>query len=278
MMMTLRGRVLTMITPLFDTHCHLGHPEFKGDFKEATQRAFAAGVKGFALISADQESLNRVPEVTRELKQHFPDGIFCFSSGMHPHDAKDVDENSWGLIENLAMTEASAVGEAGLDFFYEHSDRKLQREVFRRHIDLACRVKKPLVIHCRQAAPEVLEDLKSSPQINSHPRPGILHCFTENWDFAREVLDLGFMISLSGIITFKNAGELREVAKKVPLSQLLIETDSPWLAPVPFRGKQNEPAYVREVAECLFSLRSESRDTVKEALWKNSCKIWGVDA
>ncbi len=266
-----------MAFPLFDTHCHLGHQEFKGDIFEAVERAKKSGVRGFAIISADRVSVDRVPETTRELAKKFSDSLFCFSTGIHPHDAKDLDDEIWAKIENLAHTEAQAVGEAGLDFYYDHSDRNLQRDCFRKHIDLACRARKPLVIHCRNAAAEVLEDLRASKDLKSHPQPGILHCFTENWDFASSVLDLGFMISFSGIITFKNAGDLRETFQKVPLDRLLVETDSPWLAPVPYRGKQNEPAFVKEVGEFALSLRKENSDSVREALWKNSCKVWSRD-
>ena len=261
---------------LFDTHCHLAHAELRAQAATLAERAQAGGLGGLAIIAADEASLEETPRVVSELRASFPALRIVGTAGIHPHDAKHIDENLWARVVAHAE-QASAIGETGLDYHYGFSGPSVQRDYFARHIDLACQLRKPLVIHCRNAAADVLE-LLDTPAVRNHPNPGILHCFTEDATMAEKLIALGFYISFSGILTFKNAEPLRQIAARLPVERLLIETDSPWLAPIPHRGKTNEPAYVARTFDCLASLRSESPDALAQALWENSCRVYGVPA
>ena len=175
------------------------------------------------------------------------------TAGVHPHHAKDVGDDWTRTLRGLlAHACVRAVGETGLDFYRDDCDPRTQKERFSRHIGAARQTKKPLIIHTRNAAKETLELMQAE---QASKAGGVMHCFAEDWATAKGALDLGFYISFSGIVTFKNAQDLREVAQKVPLDRLLVETDAPYLAPVPFRGKRNEPAFVKHTAECLADLR-----------------------
>jgi len=228
-----------------------------------------------AIIAADHPSLLKCETLIPQLQKDFPDVSFVYSAGIHPHEAKDFDETQKKDVRRLSQ-KASCIGETGLDFHYDLSERTLQEDVFRFHIQLAKETQKGLVIHCRNSAHEILEVLDQE-KISEHPNPGVIHCFAESYDIALEFLKRGFFVSFSGILTFKNAESLRESAAKIPLDRLLIETDSPWLAPVPKRGKENEPSYVRHTFETLASLRSEPKSELAKQLWKNSCKLFGID-
>lgn len=259
---------------LFDTHCHLAHAELRTEALSLVQRARASQVLGFAIVSADRDSLQKAPALVQTIKIQHPQCTVAWTAGVHPHDAKEIDDGLWNEIAAAAVL-ADAVGETGLDYHYEHSERPLQLEYFNRHIELACALRKPLVIHCREASADIFNCL-STAALRQHPNPGILHCFTEDKDTAHKLLDLGFYLSFSGILTFKNAEALRNVAKDVPLDRLLIETDSPWLAPIPMRGKQNEPAFVAHTFDFMSQLRSEKREELAAQLWKNSCRVYGL--
>ena len=269
-----------MMTPakrVFDTHCHLAGDELLPRAAELATNAYQNGVRGLALISADPFTLDHLIEAKQRINALGHEDLnVVLTSGIHPHDTNGFDDALKQKVTDLAETEAAAIGETGLDYFYDHSDRQVQRDAFAWHIALASRLKKPLVIHCREAADDIVSMLESSVDLKSHPNPGILHCFSENWDVAKKLIDLGFYISLSGILTFRNADPLREVARKVPLDRLLVETDSPWLAPIPQRGKRNEPAFVVHVEDCLTTLRSENPDLVREAVWNNSLRVFGL--
>ncbi len=261
---------------LFDTHCHLGGDELNSSAQDLVERACAHGVRGFALISADEKSLHQVfaQKETLEKKYNSNEALFAASAGIHPHDAQKCDDKLWREVEKYAV-KANAIGETGLDFYYNHSDKESQENLFRKHIQLSLELKKPLVIHCRSAATEilaVLNDYKKDFQNSSNP--GILHCFTESTEVAHTLLDLNFTISFSGILTFKNAQNLRDTLKLVPREKLLIETDSPWLAPVPHRGKTNEPAFVRNVFDCVVETLNENPEVLKEILWRNSVNMF----
>jgi TatD DNase family protein len=215
---------------LFDTHCHLGGDELNSSAQDLVERACAHGVRGFALISADEKSLHQVfaQKETLEKKYNSNEALFAASAGIHPHDAQKCDDKLWREVEKYAV-KANAIGETVLDFYYNHSDKESQENLFRKHIQLSLELKKPLVIHCRSAATEilaVLNDYKKDFQNSSNP--GILHCFTESWDMAKAALDMGIYISISGIVTFKNAHQVKDVASKVPMDRLLVETDSPF--------------------------------------------------
>jgi TatD DNase family protein len=258
---------------LFDTHCHLAGEELDPQAHELVKRAREGGVQGLALIAADEASLLRVQTLAAELKMGFPEMKILYTAGIHPHDSEKIDLLVWEQVLKSAHGSASAIGETGLDYFYDHSDRSVQREYFARHISLACETQKPLVIHCRNAKEDVLA-LLDIPEIKRHPNPGILHCFTEDRDVARRLLDLNFYISFSGIVSFRNAENLREIAAFVPADRILIETDSPWLAPIPQRGKRNEPLFVKHVFDCVLGLRKERPEELEALLWENSCRVY----
>lgn len=258
----------------FDTHCHLAHDELRANALELADRAHARGVRGLAVIAADEASLRATPGVVEAIRKHQPGLTVVGTAGLHPHEATTITDAGWTELERAAQT-AAAIGETGLDYHYNHSGPEEQKRWFARHIELSVALKKPLVIHCREAAPDILAAL-DTPGVKNHPNPGILHCFTEDLPTARRLVDLGFYISFSGIMTFRNAESLRNVARALPLERLLIETDSPWLAPIPNRGKLCEPAFVMDTFECLTTLRSESREELAAALWRNSCRVFNV--
>ncbi len=267
---------------VFDTHCHLAAPELRPHVAELIRFGIERGLGALTLISADFPNLKENELVRAEILKAYPHFQVALSAGVHPHAAKEFYQEGvfqlplWQSVVD-AVSRAQAVGETGLDFYYNHSDKAEQLFVFHKHIDLAIESSKPLVIHCRNAADDVLNCL-SRTDLKTHPKPGILHCFAESLDFARKVLDLNFYISFSGILTFKNADALREVARFVPLNRVLIETDSPWLAPMPHRGKKNQPAFVADVFTHFASLRSESPEEVSRALWENSCQIFSLSS
>ena len=266
---------------LFDTHCHLSDSELRPHLDKILAECENKSVHGLALISADFTSIQENREIFDEIKLKKPHFKLLRSVGIHPHSAKELfdehrkfNDSLWNTV--LEATEgAGAIGETGLDFHYNNSEPELQNIVFHKHIDLAVSSKKPLVIHCRDAAPAILKCLQRD-DLKSHPTPGILHCFAEDLNFARSVLDLNFYISFSGIITFKNAESLREVVKFVPLDKILVETDSPWLAPIPFRGKSNQPAYVSAVLDKVIELRPEGAQIISEQIWQNSCRVFSA--
>lgn len=194
-------------------------------------------------------SLEAYPEVLAIAEQH--ENIFA-SVGVHPNEQSGADPTAQQLIKLARHERVVAIGETGLDYFRCEGDMTWQQSRFRNHIQAAKEVNKPLIVHTRDAADDTMSILE---QEGAGQCGGVMHCFVENWDIARRALDLGFYISFSGILTFKNATELKEVAKKVPLDRILVETDAPYLAPVPYRGKQNEPAFVTHVAEYLAELR-----------------------
>jgi TatD DNase family protein len=237
--------------PLFvDSHCHLDCiklDQFDDDYAVLIQRCLAAGVEHMLCVSIDMHKYPHMLEQAEKYPQ------ISVSAGVHPmaDQAEDIDLDA--LIATASNDKVVAIGETGLDYYYNKGDRQWQQDRFRKHIQCAVELNKPVIVHTRDAGDDTLEILK---QENAEKCGGVIHCFTETMDFAEKALQLGFMISFSGIITFRNADALREVARQVPDSQLLIETDSPYLAPVPYRGKQNYPAYVRYVAEKLAEVRS----------------------
>jgi len=244
---------------LVDAHCHLRGGE---DEIEATlERARRAGVGGFVAVAAELSDAEPVLAVAR---RH---GDMVASLGVHPHEAKTWGPTSEAELEGLlADPKVRFVGETGLDWHYDLSPRDIQAAVFRAQIRLARRLGKPLMIHTRAAGQETLRILKEegAPAV-----PGVIHCFSEDRAFAEAALGMGFYLSFSGIITFKNAGELAAIAAWAPEDRILVETDSPYLAPVPHRGRTNEPAYVVPVAQCLASLRGLSFERLVEVTTQN---------
>jgi TatD DNase family protein len=246
-----------------DSHCHLNFPELKGDLAQIRQAMQAAGVDRAMVICTTLEEFDEVHSLALSY-----DNFWC-TAGVHP-DNEGVREPSLDdLLSRAALPKVLGIGETGLDYFRlgERSvaDMAWQRERFRIHIRAARQTAKPLIIHTRSASKDTLEILKEEGEdAGIGSAGGVFHCFTETQDVARAALDLGFYISFSGILTFKNAADLREVASFVPMDRMLIETDSPYLAPMPYRGKTNNPSYVPLVAQQIAELKSLPIETVAE--------------
>ncbi|HLX23475.1 MAG TPA: TatD family hydrolase [Usitatibacter sp.] len=246
---------------LVDSHCHLDFPELRADLAGVMSRMGDNGVTHALTISTTLETFPAVREVARSQSN-----LWC-TAGVHPDERRDGREAT--LDELLAMAsdeKVVGIGETGLDYYRVEGDTEWQRERFRTHIRAARRCSKPLVIHTRAAAEDTLRIMKEE---GAEEVGGVMHCFTETWDVAQAAMAQGFFISFSGIVTFKNAVDLKDVAKRVPLDRMLVETDSPYLAPVPHRGKPNQPAFVKHVAEEVAKLRGIPFDEVAAATTRN---------
>ena len=248
---------------LIDSHAHIQGKEYAGESAAVIQRAGEAGVEQIIVVGgAGDMSSNTAAVALAESCANLYATV-----GMHPHDAKDVGEEELRELRELALhPKVIAVGETGLDYYYNHSPREVQRRVFAQFICLAEETGLPLVVHERDAASEALGLLRSE---GAGKIRGVIHCFTGDYDAACAYLDLGFYLSFTGIITFKNAEPLRDVVRKVPLDNMLVETDSPYLTPVPHRGKRNEPAYVRFVAETVASVKGLNIEEVASVTTNN---------
>ena len=241
---------------LIDSHCHLDEARFYTDRDAVIARALAAGVTRMVTIGASggmQANHDAIALAARHA------GIFA-TVGIHPHEASMV---SPGVIDELARLargpKVVAIGETGLDYYYDHSPRPVQREVFRQFIQLARMLRLPIVVHLRDAYEDALTILREE---NAAETGGVMHCFSGDRTQAKSVLDLGFDISFSGVVTFKNADELRAVARMVPADRFLVETDAPFLAPLPYRGKRNEPAYVLHTAAAVAEARGQTLEEI----------------
>ena len=250
---------------LIDSHCHLNFPDLAGRIDEVKDSMRDKGVERAVVISVN------VPDYPAVKALALAHEEFWATVGVHPdvEDGPDMDEDF--LVAEAAHPKIIGIGETGLDYHWCKGDLEWQRERFRRHIRAARRAGVPLVIHTREAADDTLAVMREA---GADAAGGVMHCFTENWDVARAALDLGFYLSFSGILTFKNARQVQEVAAKAPLDRILVETDSPYLAPVPYRGKQNEPAYTRFVAEYLATLRGLSYDEVAAMTTANFFRLF----
>ena len=247
---------------LIDSHCHLEYEGLVEDQGAVLARAREAGVKGFLNISTKQAEWDQVVgTAARE-----PD--VWASVGIHPHNADPhADLARESLLEATRHPKVVGIGETGLDYYYDKSDRETQQKLFRMHIDVARETGLPLIIHTRDAEEDTAAIMEE--EMGKGGYPALIHCFTASAEFGRKVLDLGLSISLSGIVTFKNAKDLQEVAKVVPADRLLVETDSPFLAPVPHRGKTCEPAYVANTAQFVADLRGTSIDSLAAQTTEN---------
>ena len=253
---------------LVDSHCHLDRIDLKpydGDLAAAVAAAAERGVDRMLCIGID---LNNAPAVV-DIARRF-DNIYA-SVGIHP---LDISEELCAVEQLVALADQPkvvAIGETGLDYYYSAEKSEAQQSSFANHLRASALTGKPVIVHTRDAREDTLQ------LIAEHGDPavaGVLHCFTESWEMASAALDMGYYISFSGIITFKNAEELREVVKRVPIERMLVETDSPYLAPVPYRGKKNEPKYVREVAECVAELKGLSFDDVAAQTSQNFDRLF----
>ena len=254
---------------LVDSHCHLNFPELAARIDEALALMNENKVTHALCVSVTLEDFPQV----RALAERYPN--VYGSVGVHPDypDLPEVEEHR--LIELADHSKVVAIGETGLDYFRIQGDCEWQRDRFRTHIRAARRCGKPLIIHTRAAADDTLRIMREE---HAGEAGGVMHCFTESWEVARAALDLGFYISFSGIVTFKNAEALREVARKVPLDRMLVETDAPYLAPVPYRGKTNEPGLVKYVAEEIARQRQVTLEQVAHATSMNFFHLFNIKA
>jgi TatD DNase family protein len=257
-----------------DSHAHIDGPEFDSDRGEVICRALDAGVSAILNIGTGDPHSG-----TLERAVDLADGnsaIFA-AVGTHPHDARLFDLVAEDRLRRLIeqSSRVIALGEIGLDFHYDNSPRDAQRDAFRRQLRLARDLELPVVIHTREAEEETVEILRAE-WAEAH-LPGVMHCFSGSSKLALQAIDLGLTISFSGIVTFKKATELKEIAAQVPLDRLLIETDCPFLTPVPFRGKRNEPAYVVEVARCIAELRGVAVEELGRVTTANFSRLFGVE-
>lgn len=257
---------------MIDSHCHLAGDEFTSDLGEVVGRAKTAGIAGALVILGSEDSA----EVERAAGVSGAWDAVRFSVGVHPHQAGQFAADPAGAArqtEDVIKSQplSRAVGEIGLDYHYDFSPRDVQQQVFREQMQLAKRLRLPIVIHTREADADTFRILDEE---GARDIGGVFHCFTGDRDMARRCLDIGFYISLAGIVTFPRALELKEVARIVPLDRLLIETDSPFLAPVPHRGKRNEPAHVARVAEVVAELRGTTTEVIGEATHENHVRLF----
>ena len=254
----------------FDSHCHLDRidlTDFNDDFEQLLSTIESEGVTRMVCIGVTLESFDTMYQRIAPCQQ-----VFC-TAGVHP-DYEDIIEPDTDQLCKLAeLDKVVAIGETGLDYFHQSGDLDWQRERFVTHIQAARECGLPLVIHTRDARQDTLDLLRRH---NAQKVGGVLHCFTEDWEMARAAIELGFYISISGIVTFHQAQNVRDMAQQIPLERLLIETDAPWLSPAPFRGKPNHPGRVRLVAEKLAEIRGESVDTIANATFANANRLFGL--
>lgn len=257
---------------LVDSHCHLDQLDltaYAGDLAKALTHAESMGVAHFLFVCI---TLKDFPEVLR-IANAYPN--VSASVGLHPNEHHEAGEPSAeDLVKLVTDKKIVAIGETGLDYYRSTGDVEWQRERFRQHIRAAKKVGKPIIVHTRQAKADTIQILKEE---DAAAVGGVMHCFTEDWAMAKEALDLNFYISFSGIVTFRNAVEIQQVAQQVPLDRLLIETDSPYLAPNPHRGKTNEPAYVRYVAEFIAQMRGIDSLELGARTTENFCKLFNIN-
>jgi TatD DNase family protein len=251
-----------------DSHCHLDFPELAAELPTLLEAMAAARVTHALCISVN---LPDWPAVHALALAH---ANLYATVGVHPDYADTPEPSVDDLAERAARPKVVAIGETGLDYYRATGDLDWQRERFRTHIRTARHVGKPLVVHTRAAAADTIAIMREE---GARDAGGVMHCFTETWDVARAALDLGFHISMSGIVTFKNAQDLKDVARRVPLDRLVVETDSPYLAPVPFRGKRNQPAYVAHVAAEVARLRDMPLDALGAATSANFFRLFGIE-
>ena len=254
---------------LIDSHAHLDDLRYDTDRDNVLQRAQTAGIEAIVTIGCDLATSQAAVALA-----HAHPNIFA-TIGVHPHEAKEIGEGWYESFRSLAQhPKVVAYGEIGLDYHYDHSPREIQRQRFREQIHLARELALPLVIHTREAQEDTVMILREEGAVDVG---GVFHCFSGDPWLAKDALDLGFYLSFSGVLTFKNATMLRDIAKTVPLDRLMVETDCPYLAPIPYRGKRNEPAYVQYVAETLAEIRGNgSVESVARATVENTKRVFRI--
>jgi len=250
---------------IVDSHCHLNFPDFNGRMPDILQNARDNEISHMLCIATSWENRDEVLTLAADHPE------ISASVGVHPTTTGGHEPTLEELTAAVAADNVVAVGETGLDYFRSEGDLSWQHERFHRHIEAARTVKKPLIIHTRAAADDTMQTLRDH---NARDAGGVMHCFAEDWAVAEQALDIGFYISFSGIVTFKSAKAVQEVAIKAPLDRILVETDAPYLAPVPHRGKTNEPAFVRHTAEFVAELRGMSLEDVAKATTDNFYRLF----
>ena len=256
---------------LIDTHCHLDFPDFEDELDDVLDRAKAAGVSKMVTICTKVTQFDRI----RAMADAHED-IYC-SVGIHPHEAeKEPVTTTAELLELASHPKCIGIGETGLDYFYEHSPRKEQQANFREHIGASREAKLPLIVHTRDADEDTISIL--SEEKRNGDFPGLIHCFSSSEELAMASLELGLYISISGIVTFKKAVELRETLKNVPLDRILVETDAPYLAPVPHRGKRNEPSFVADTAAKVAEIKGVSTEEMARISTENFYRLFSKAA
>ncbi|HXH04560.1 MAG TPA: TatD family hydrolase [Candidatus Competibacteraceae bacterium] len=255
---------------LVDSHCHLDRLDltpFDGDLGQALAAAAANGVGHFLCVAIDLAHWSAMLERVRPYRN------VSVSVGVHPSETLREQAAAEELVRRAAANpRVVAIGETGLDYYYGKDSRAEQQRSFRIHVAAAIAAGKPLIVHTRDAKEDTLAILKEE---GAERVGGVLHCFTEDWDMAERAMELGFYVSFSGIVTFRNAESLREVARRMPAERLLVETDAPYLAPVPYRGKSNQPAWVKHVAECLAAVREEPFEQLAATTTANYFRLFG---
>jgi len=252
---------------LIDSHCHLEYKGLVEDQLGVLSRARAAGVGGFLSISTRQREWDKVIGTAAR------ESDVWASVGIHPHEADShADLGEAALLEAAEHPRVIAIGETGLDYYYDHSDREMQKALFRRHISAARKTGLPLIVHTRDAEDDTYAIMAEEMEQGAYP--ALIHCFTASADFARKVLDLGLTISLSGIVTFKNAKDLQAIAAELPEDRVLVETDAPFLAPVPHRGQTCEPAFTADTARFVANLRGVGADALAVSTTRNFTRLF----
>ncbi len=254
---------------LFDSHCHLENERFAGDLDQVLERMAEHHVQKCLLAGSDMETSRQIVALTSESP------VIYGAVGVHPHEARFFQDSDLDLLEDwLSLPRIVAVGEIGLDYYYDHSPREVQREVFLKQLHFAYEHQLPALLHVRDAHGEMLEMLKAR---KSQLPQGVLHCYSGSVESAKQYLDMGFHLSFAGPVTFKNAQNLAEVAAFCPKDRLLLETDSPYLAPEPMRGRRNEPAFVRFVAERVAQIKGVAVDECAALATENTCRLFGIE-
>lgn len=255
---------------IVDSHCHLDALDYEKlheNIKQVVDKACARDVKHLLAVGV---SLSRYEQAYDSLKDFDNVSLAC---GVHPLDITDDPFDREKLLRLAQDKKVIAIGEIGLDYYYDEENKQEQQRVFAEQIQIANQLNKPVIIHTRAARADTIALLREN---HAEKCGGVIHCFTENWEMAQAALDLGFYISISGIITFKNAEDLREVVRKIPLDRILVETDSPYLAPVPYRGKQNQPAYTREVCEYVATLKGVTTEELAKITTENFERLFKI--
>ncbi|WP_020408828.1 TatD family hydrolase [Hahella ganghwensis] len=259
---------------LIDSHCHLDRidlTEAEGSLETALDQARARGVSGFLCVDIDLDNFKDVLSIA---EQH--EDVWC-SAGIHPLAKMKAEDLDSSHLKELALSsdKVIAVGECGLDYYYDAETAPNQKSLFEKQLAVACEVGKPVIVHTREAREDTLELIR---RYTPKGLSGVLHCFTESLEMAEAAIDEGFYISFSGIITFRNAGPLRDVVRNMPLDRILVETDSPYLAPVPYRGKSNQPKWVVEVAQCVADLKGVSLEELSRVTTNNFRTLFNLPA